>query len=79
MRSWAVPPSSLELPKEKVEQDTSKVEKLILFREKAMTNRLASIWKTSDELTGQMAIAIMRVKSEIVGLVYLFWSNEKSD
>lgn len=55
---------SVVLPEEKVEQDSSKIEKLRLFREKAMANRLANIWKTSDELTGQLAIAIMRAKSE---------------
>ncbi|MFX4261147.1 DUF4062 domain-containing protein [Pelotomaculum propionicicum] len=56
---------SAVLPEEKVDQDTGKIEKLGLFREKALTNRLASIWKTNDELTGQLAIAIMRAKSEI--------------
>lgn len=56
---------SVELPMEKVEQDAGKIELLRLFREKAMTNRLASIWKTSAELTGQLAISIMRAKSEI--------------
>lgn len=56
---------SVALLENKVEQDFGKIEKLRLFREKAMTNRLASIWKTSDELVGQLAIAIMRAKSEI--------------
>lgn len=56
---------SVLLPEEKIEQDPIKMEKLKLFREKAMTNRLASIWKTSDELTGKLAISIMRAKSEI--------------
>lgn len=57
---------SVTLPEEKAEQDFDRVEKLRLFREKAMNNRLASIWKTSAELTGQLAIAIMRAKSEII-------------
>lgn len=30
-----------------------------------MTNRLASVWKTPDELTAVLAISIMRAKSEI--------------
>jgi hypothetical protein len=56
---------SIELPENKVEKDADKIKKLRLFREKAMTNRLANIWKTSDELMGQLAISIMRAKSEI--------------
>jgi len=54
------------LPDEKVEHDHDRVKKLYLFREKAMINRLASIWKTTDELTGQLAIAIMRATTEII-------------
>ena len=56
---------SITLSGEKVEQDPDKIEKLKLFREKAMTNRLASIWKSSDELTGQLAVSIMRAKSDL--------------
>jgi hypothetical protein len=57
---------SVILPEEKKENDPNKIEKLKLFREKAMTNRLASIWKASDELTGKLAISIMRAKTEII-------------
>jgi hypothetical protein len=41
------------------------IESLNNFRKKAMSNRLATIWKTADELTGALAISIMRAKVEI--------------
>lgn len=47
---------SAVLPKEEVEQDTDKIEKLRLFREKAITNRLTGIWKTNDELTENLLL-----------------------
>lgn len=56
---------SINLSDDKVEKETDKVEALKQFRQKAMKNRLASVWKTPDELTGALAIAIMRAKSEI--------------
>lgn len=56
---------SVELSGDKVEKETDKIEAIKLFRQKAMTNRLASVWKTPDELTGALAIAIMQAKSEI--------------
>jgi hypothetical protein len=56
---------SVVLPDEKQERDKKKIEKLDSFRKKAMTNRLASIWKTSEDLTGAIAISIMRAKDEI--------------
>ena len=56
---------AVELPDEKVEKENSKIEALKQFRLKALTNRLASVWMTPDELTGALAIAIMRAKSEI--------------
>jgi len=56
---------SVDLPEEKVEQDKGNVEKLKRFRAHAMTNRLATVWKTSDELTGALAVSIMRAKNEI--------------
>ncbi len=56
---------SIELDEQKVEQDPVKIEKLKLFREKAMANRLASIWKDSADLAGKLAVSIMRAKSEI--------------
>ena len=57
--------SSVELPPEKCESDAVKAEKLQAFRDKAMTNRLATVWKTVEELTGAPAIAIMKAKTEI--------------
>lgn len=57
---------SVELPECKIESDHSKVELLKQFREKAMANRLVSIWKSVDELTGALAISIMRAQKEIV-------------
>lgn len=56
---------SVELPKEKVDSDPLQLIKLKKFREKAMTNRMATIWHTPDELTGHLAISIMKAKSEI--------------
>ena len=53
------------LSEEKCETDPTKIEKLNSFREKALKNRLASIWKNSDELSGKVAISIMRAKTEI--------------
>ena len=56
---------SIDLPEEKIETDAEKLEKLKAFRNSALTNRLASIWKNIDELTGKVAISIMRAKTEI--------------
>ena len=55
----------ITLPEEKCDTDPSKIEKLNMFREKALKNRLASIWKNSDDLSGKVAISIMRAKAEI--------------
>ncbi len=49
----------------KCETEEEKVNKLNLFREKALTNRMASIWKNSDDLAGKVAVSIMRAKQEI--------------
>ncbi len=56
---------SVELPEDKCETDLDKITALEVFRKKAMNNRLASIWKSIDDLTGQVAISIMRAKNEI--------------
>jgi len=56
---------SINLPDDKQDKDQKMLESLKNFREKAMSNRLATIWKTSDELTGALAISIMRAKAEI--------------
>lgn len=56
---------SVELDQSKMETDREKIMKLKSFRTKAMTNRLASIWKTTDDLTGKLAVSIMKAKVEI--------------
>ena len=56
---------SVILPDEKQEQDEKKIESLKNFRNKAMADRLASIWKNTEELTNKLAISIMKAKSEI--------------
>ncbi len=56
---------NIELVSDKVETDKSKIEKLKMFRTKAMTNRLASIWATPEDLTGKLAISIMKARTEI--------------
>lgn len=57
---------NVELPEYKTESDQSKLALLKLFRNKAMENRLVSIWKSVDELTGALAISIMRAQKEIL-------------
>lgn len=56
---------NIKLPDEKTEKSPENQKKLAAFKEKAMRNRLASIWKDITELSGQAAIAIMKAKSEI--------------
>lgn len=56
---------SVDVPEDKREIELQKVEALKAFRQKALTNRLATIWKTQDELTGAVAISIMRATKEI--------------
>lgn len=56
---------NVDLPDEKKENNPDKQQKLLRFKEKAMKNRLASIWKNMAELSGQAAIAIMKAKTEI--------------
>lgn len=57
---------SVDVPQAKKESDTQAKEKLELFKGKAMTNRLASIWKTESDLAGEVAISIMKAKQETV-------------
>lgn len=56
---------NVQLAPDKQETDGDKIEKLKAFRRKAMTNRLASIWKSTEDLTGKLAISIMKAKIEI--------------
>lgn len=56
---------SVNLPEEKTEQNVDSIDKLKTFREKAMKNTLASIWKDSEDLTKHLAVSIMKAKHEI--------------
>jgi hypothetical protein len=56
---------SVSLSAEKIDSEPEKVEKLKLFREKVMDNRLVSTWNTRDDLIGKLAVAIMQAKIEI--------------
>ena len=57
---------NIKVSQDKKEKSAEVIEKLKLFREKAMKNRLASIWKNQGDLAGEVAIAIMKAKSDIV-------------
>jgi hypothetical protein len=57
---------SIKLPDEKIEHNDENVIALKKFRNKAMSNRLASVWSNSEELIEKCAISIMSAKSEIV-------------
>lgn len=54
----------ISLPNDKKDLNLDIINKLQKFRSKAMTNRLASIWKDNGELAGQVAISIMKAKNE---------------
>lgn len=56
---------NVKLASDKIETDEDKKDKLKKFRTKAMTNRLASIWGSTEDLTGKLAISIMKAKVEI--------------
>lgn len=56
---------SVELSEDKIEIDDIKKGKLAQFKSRAMTNRLASIWRNTSELMGKVAISIMQAKNEI--------------
>lgn len=56
---------NIELSADKMETDEDKINKLKKYRTRAMTNRLASIWESTEDLTGKLAISIMKAKSEI--------------
>lgn len=56
---------SVEVGIEKMETDDIKKGKLAEFKNKAMQNRLASVWRDSSELMGKVAISIMQAKNEI--------------
>lgn len=56
---------TVNLSPDKVDTDIHKLTKLDDFRKKDMRNRLASIWRSSDDLVGKLAISIMKAKTEI--------------
>lgn len=56
---------NVKLASDKIETDEDRKDKLKKFRTKAMTNRLASIWASTEDLTGKLAISIMKAKTEI--------------
>lgn len=56
---------SVKLEKSKIESNEDKRKKLCDFRDKALHNRLCSIWKNTDELVGQIAVSIMMAKQDI--------------
>lgn len=56
---------NVKLASDKIETDEDKKDKLKKFRTKAMTNRLVSIWTSTEDLTGKLAISIMKAKTEI--------------
>lgn len=56
---------NVKLASDKIETDEDKKDKLKKFRTKAMTNRLVSIWASTEDLTGKLAISIMKAKTEI--------------
>ena len=56
---------SVELDESKVESNAINKEKLAQFKGRAMTNRLASIWRDSSDLMGKVAISIMQAKTEM--------------
>lgn len=57
---------SVVVSADKEEKDADSKRKLAVFKEKAMKNRLASIWKDGGDLSGKVAIAITKAKEEIV-------------
>ncbi len=57
---------AIALHEDRVETDSAAIEKLKIFKEKAMKNRLASIWKDEVDLAGKVAVSIMKAKVEVV-------------
>jgi len=56
---------SVEVTPDKMDIEQEKVEALQKFRQKALTNRLATIWKTESDLTSAVAISILKATKEI--------------
>ena len=56
---------SVVVSADKEETNLESKRKLDAFKDRAMKNRLASIWKDGGDLAGKVAIAIMKAKEEI--------------
>lgn len=70
---------SVKVSAEKEEQNAESKQKLDAFKDKAMKNRLASIWKDGGDLAGKVAIAIMKAKEEIVRLGWIRGDNYSTE
>lgn len=54
----------IDLDSTTTEEDIDRRAKLHSFRKRALTGRLGGIWSSLDELTGQVAVSIMKAKIE---------------
>lgn len=54
----------IDLDSNTTEEDIDRRAKLHSFRKRALTGRLGGIWSSLDELTGQVAVSIMKAKIE---------------
>ena len=54
-----------KLSSDKKEVEETKAAKLVMFKEKAVKNRMASIWTNADDLGSKVIAAIMKAKYEI--------------
>ncbi len=55
----------VDLDETKKEKDIQKIDALHSFRQKVLNNRLATIWKTQDELISAVAVSISRAIKEM--------------
>jgi hypothetical protein len=49
----------------KMESDKDKAAKLDAFRQEAMSNELACVWTSSEDLLGKIAITVMKAKTQM--------------
>lgn len=56
---------TVKLDENKTDNDVIKKGKLAEFKQRAMRNRLASVWRDSSDLGGKVAISIMAAKQQI--------------
>lgn len=55
---------SYPVPEDMMDHDDNNIKSLKRFKEKAMTNRLATIWKDHTDLAGSVAVSIINAKSD---------------